>query len=162
MTPNDDPAAQLSAYLDGELTPEERARVDAALAADPQLRRTLASLQAALAATAALPTPQASPALRRAVLAQVAAPTWAERLALLWSPRALLPVGAAAALALAVVLVNRDGALPSESAAAPVADEEALAMATHLELLEDMELAGLERAEDLDVVTHLDELEATP
>lgn len=162
MSSTEEMEAQLTAYLDGELSADERARVDAALAADPALRATLAKLTLALDAVKALPAPEPSAALRRAVLARIDEPTWRERLGAWLGPRALVPVGAAAAIVVAV-LVNRAGVPASDGQAAPVvADEEALAMATHLEVLEDMELAGLERAEDLDVVAHLDELEATP
>ncbi len=154
--------AELTAYLDGELSAEARARVEQALASDASLRARLSQLEAAFGAVKALPEPVVSPQLRRAVLAHVAEPTWRERLAALLSPRRLVPVGAVAAVALAV-WVNRQGPPASDAQATPVvADDEALAMATNLELLEDMELAGLERAEDLDVVTQLQELEATP
>ena len=45
-----DPAERLTAYLDGQLTPEEQAAVEADLAADPRLRAALADLQRADAA----------------------------------------------------------------------------------------------------------------
>lgn len=45
-----DPAERLTAYLDGQLTPDEHAAVDAELATDPRLRAALADLQRADAA----------------------------------------------------------------------------------------------------------------
>ncbi len=47
-----DPAERLTAYLDGQLTPDEHAAVEAELAADPRLRAALADLQRADAALA--------------------------------------------------------------------------------------------------------------
>lgn len=49
--------AQLSAYLDGELSDEDEERVREAIAASPELARRLAELESVDAALAALPTP---------------------------------------------------------------------------------------------------------
>ncbi len=51
---------QLSAYLDGELTPQEAAEVEAWLASDPQAERLLASLRATVEAVHSLPRARAS------------------------------------------------------------------------------------------------------
>ncbi|HPD31519.1 MAG TPA: hypothetical protein PLL20_16125 [Phycisphaerae bacterium] len=51
---------QLSAYLDGELTPQEQAEVEAWLAADPEARRLLAQLRATVEAVQSLPRARAS------------------------------------------------------------------------------------------------------
>ncbi len=51
---------QLSAYLDGELTPHEQAEVEAWLAADPEARRLLAQLRATVEAVQSLPRARAS------------------------------------------------------------------------------------------------------
>ena len=51
---------QLSAYLDGELTPREQAEVEAWLAADPEARRLLAELRATVDAIQSLPRARAS------------------------------------------------------------------------------------------------------
>ncbi len=48
----------LSAYLDGALSPQERARLEARLADDPALRHTLAELRALRAALRDLPPPR--------------------------------------------------------------------------------------------------------
>lgn len=51
---------QLSAYLDGELTPQEQAEVEAWLATDPEARRLLAELRATVDAIQSLPRARAS------------------------------------------------------------------------------------------------------
>jgi len=51
---------QLSAYLDGELMPQERAEVEAWLEADPQARQLLAQLRATVSAVHSLPRARAS------------------------------------------------------------------------------------------------------
>ena len=51
---------QLSAYLDGELTPQEQAEVEAWLATDPEARRLLAELRATVDAVQLLPRARAS------------------------------------------------------------------------------------------------------
>jgi anti-sigma factor RsiW len=53
----------LSAYLDGELSPAERAEVDAHLAACPECAGLLARLRTALQAFASFPEVELSPAL---------------------------------------------------------------------------------------------------
>ena len=50
---------QLSAYLDGELTADERAEVDALIERDPDARAMLADLEASIAAVQSLPRGQA-------------------------------------------------------------------------------------------------------
>src|SRR3954470_14351031 len=47
----------LSAYLDGQVTPSERAAVEAALAADPSVRARATDLRATVALLRALPQP---------------------------------------------------------------------------------------------------------
>lgn len=60
--PEPDPAdAELVAYLDGELDPAAAARVDARLAADPELRRKAAALRKSFALLDYLPKPEPSP-----------------------------------------------------------------------------------------------------
>ncbi|MDD8027372.1 MAG: zf-HC2 domain-containing protein [Acidobacteriota bacterium] len=59
----------LSPYLDGELAPRERAEVDAHLAACPECAGLAARMRAAVAAFAAFPDVDPSPALRRRLLA---------------------------------------------------------------------------------------------
>ena len=58
----------LSAYLDDELPPDERARVDARLAADPAARLTLEQLRAASQAVQSLPHETVGEDLRESIL----------------------------------------------------------------------------------------------
>jgi anti-sigma factor RsiW len=147
----------LTAYLDGELPEAERKALEAALEADPALRATLAQLEGAVAAVKALPDPAASAALRRAVLAQVDGPqTLSERLKAFFTLPRLVPIGGLAAAAVLAVVVSQRGADK------PPADPEQLFVAQNMEMLEDLDLLGLEHPDDLEVVMRLDELEATP
>src|SRR3972149_3134877 len=58
----------LSAYLDDELRPEERARVDARRAADPAARQMLDQLRAASQAMQSLPHETVGQDLRESIL----------------------------------------------------------------------------------------------
>lgn len=140
---------ELTAYIDGELPPEKVRELEAALAKDPQLRSLEQRLRRSIDAVEALPLPQTSPALRRAVLAEIDKPTFWERWLTL--PR-LLPVGLALAAGLTAVVL-----WPREET--PALDEEKLLLAQNLEVVEDLDLVDLGSAEDLDVVAQLHELE---
>ncbi|MDP1822649.1 MAG: zf-HC2 domain-containing protein [Archangium sp.] len=142
---------ELTAYIDGELPPEKVRELEAALAKDPQLRALEQRLRRSIDAVEALPLPQTSPALRRAVLAAIEKPTFWEKWFTL--PR-LLPVGLALAAGLTAVVL-----WPREEA--PALDEEKLLLAQNLEVVEDLDLVDLGSAEDLDVVAQLHELEVT-
>jgi anti-sigma factor RsiW len=146
---------ELTAYIDGELPPERAKAVEAALAADVRLKALEARLRATVQAVKSLPAPQPSEALRRAVLAKVDEPTWRERLARWLSPPRLVPVGLAVAAAVTAVVLWRPGATVAE----PGFDEEALLVAQHLELAEDLDVVGLDSPDDVAVVAQLDELE---
>ena len=69
---------QLSAYLDGELSPDDEARLRAAIAASPELAGRLAELESVDAALAALPVPElpagAKARLRARIAAEAVAP----------------------------------------------------------------------------------------
>ncbi|MFZ5438651.1 MAG: anti-sigma factor family protein [Myxococcota bacterium] len=146
----------LTAYIDGEL-PEARVKeLEAALKADPQLRALEQRLRASIAAVEALPAPQTapSPALRRAVLAAVAEPTWKEKW-LRW-PVLVPAMGVAVAAAVTLVVLPRGGELEGGL------DEEKLLLAQNLDVVEDLDLVGLESADDLDVIADLEQLEKTP
>lgn len=141
----------LTAYIDGELPPERVRALEAALAKDPALRALEQRLRKSVELVEALPLPQSSPALRRAVLAELDKPTFFERWFTL--PR-LLPFGVAMAAGVALLV------WPREEAAG--LDEEKLLLAQNLEVVEDLDLVDLGSAEDLDVVAQLHELEVTP
>lgn len=147
----------LTAYLDGELPPAQVQELEAALAKDPALRALKERLQRAIGAVAALPSPEASPALRRAVLTGAEAPpSLAERVAAFFTLPRLAPLaGVAAAVGVAVVVARRGG---SDNGA----EMEQLALAHDLDVLDDYDVIGLESADDVDVVLNLKELEALP
>lgn len=140
---------ELTAYIDGELPPEKVRELEAALAKDPQLRSLEQRLRRSIDAVEALPLPQTSPALRRAVLAAIDQPSFWEKWFTL--PR-LLPVGLALAAGLTAVVL-----WPREET--PALDEEKLLLAQNLEVVEDLDLVDLGSTEDLDVVAQLHELE---
>lgn len=140
----------LTAYIDGELPPERQRAMEAALAKDPALRSLEQRLRKSVALVEALPLPETSPSLRRAVLAEIGKPTFFERWFTL--PR-LVPLGLAMAAGVALVVWPREEA---------GLDEEKLMLAQNLEVVEDLDLVDLGSAEDLDVVAQLHELEVTP
>lgn len=141
----------LTAYVDGELSMVEAARVRSHLAACAGCRLTEALLRRTMAEVAMLPAYEPSPALRRRVLAEVEAlpRPWSERVRRWLSPGALAPawVALAAAAVVAVVVGQRTAAERRQE----------LAVAENYELLTDYELVGLAPG-DLEVVEHLDQL----
>ena len=151
---------ELTAYIDGELSELDMQRVKGALAADPKLAALEQLLRSTVMAVEALPSPVPSHALRRAVLNGLDTPmTMGERLQKWLRPSRLMPaLGMAAAAALVAVIANQGAQV------GPVheVEEEQLYVAQNLDVLEDLELAGLESVEDLDVIAALDSLEATP
>lgn len=148
--------ADLSAFVDGELDEARAREVAEALDRDPALKALEAQLRRSAALLQALPSPDASPALRAAVLDAVATPTWGERLRGWFTPPRLGLALAASAATVAVWVGTR----PATGGFG--GDEETMVVAQHLELLEDYELMGLDNPADLEVVAALDELEVTP
>ena len=142
----------LTAYIDGELSPEKARALEAAMERDPALRSLEKRLRVSIAAVEELPMPQTSPALRRAVLEAISKPTFFERWFTL--PR-LLPLGLALAAGITLIVWPR-----GEEPGAPL-DEEKLLLAQNLEVVEDLDLVDLGSTEDLDVVAQLHELEVT-
>jgi len=142
---------ELTAYLDGELSVVESARVRTHLASCSECRATEALLRRTVTELAALPAFEPSAALRRRVLAEVEAlpRPWTERMRAWLRPGVLAPAGVALATAAVVAVVAGQRA---------VADRTELAVAEHYELLSDYEVVGLSQ-DDLDVVEHLDELQ---
>ena len=97
----------LTAYVDGELSVVEAARVRSHLAACSGCRQTEALLRRTMAEVAMLPAYEPSPALRRRVLAEIEAlpRPWSERMRRWLSPGALAPAGVALAAAAVVAVV---------------------------------------------------------
>lgn len=143
---------ELTAYLDGELSDVEAARVRGHLTSCPDCRTTEALLRRTVTALAALPGYEPSAALRRRVLAEVEAlpRPWPERLGHWFRPGALAPAGVALAAAAVVVVVAGQRTVAERRTE--------LAVAEHYELLSDYEVVGL-GSEDLEVVEHLDQLQ---
>ncbi len=156
MSEDVDLEAELTAYVDGELSELDAKRVEAALAADPALAAKEQQLRAVVAAVEALPAPEPSQALRRAVLNGLdQAPTIGERLAAWLTPARWMPAAGLAAAAVAVVVLTRgEPGTPLNGA-----DDEQLYVATNMEVLEDLDLAGLESPDDLEVIAQLNSLE---
>jgi anti-sigma factor RsiW len=143
----------LTAYLDGELSVVEAARVRTHLISCADCRATEALLRVTVTQLAALPAFEPSAGLRRRVLAEVEAlpRPWRSRIAEWFRPGLLAPAGVAVATALVVAVVAGHKVAAERRAE--------LAVAEHYDLLTDYEVVGLSR-DDLDVVEHLDELQA--
>jgi len=146
---------ELTAYLDGELSVVEAARVRTHLASCADCRATEALLRRTVTELAALPAFEPSSGLRRRVLAEVEAlpRPWPERLRAWLRPSLLAPAGVAVVTAVVVAVVAGQRVVAER---AELRTE--LAVGEHYELLSDYEVVGLSR-EDLDVVEHLDELQ---
>ena len=142
----------LTAYIDGELSPEKVRELETALAKDPALRSLEQRLRKSIEVVEALPLPETSPALRRAVLNAIAEPTFLQKWFTL--PR-LIPLGLTLAAGLTAIVMWPRAGLEEM-------DEDKLLLAQNLDVVEDLDLVDLGSPEDLDVVTQLNELEVTP
>ncbi|NBD07786.1 MULTISPECIES: anti-sigma factor [Corallococcus] len=148
----------LTAYVDGELPPPHRARVEAHLGTCAACQGTERLLRVTVARMAELPAFTPSPSARRELLARVDAlpPTWRERLAHLLKPGVLVPsAGLATAAVLALLVAGRARV---EAPGLEEWDAGALEVAANLELVEDYEVLGLDSSDDLEVVENLHEL----
>jgi anti-sigma factor RsiW len=154
---------ELTAYVDGELTPTEAAAVRTHLAGCGDCRSTEALLRRTLETLRTLPDFEPSRDLRRRVLTGVdrVPPLLGERLRALFRPAVFVPsaVGLVAAGVVAVLLVGpgRRPVLPPE-----LRDPSALDVAMNFDLVSDYEVLGMDSPDDLDVVAHLQELEGRP
>lgn len=119
MTLSDDQRERLSAYLDDEVTPQDRAKIEAWLASDPAARAELESLRRVSRAVGALPRAAAGMDLADRVISQV------EREALLThreKPRSrpirgwLVGLSTAAMVLIAATIALRSGARVTENA----------------------------------------------
>jgi anti-sigma factor RsiW len=158
MSTQDELAENLTAYIDGELSELEARRVEEALKSDPTLAALERKLRVMVAAVEKMEAPAPSMALRRAVLSQLDEPgPWGRLLAMFTLPRLVPAVGLAAAALVSLVLLRG-----KDVEKAPVADAETLFLAQNMDVVEDLDVLGLENPEDLEVVENLHELEATP
>ncbi len=126
----------LSAYIDSELTPADRARVEAALQAQPALRRRLAELQMTVDLMAQM---EPMPVPRAFVLSEAQVQPHRERRRITLWQRLLPAATAVAAIALALVLgLDFGGVVAPASqpqiAFAPAVVEEAPASSTEAEV----------------------------
>jgi len=156
----------LTAYLDRELPPLRVRQLEDHLPGCEGCAGTLELLRSAVRALEAMPAFAPSAQLRRDVLHRISAepaPLW-DRLRGLFRPQVLVPaLSAAALLAVAVVATQvsrgRDGGADGPLM---VADASELELLQNMDLVEDLDVLGLESPEDLEVVEHLDELEGQP
>jgi anti-sigma factor RsiW len=154
---------ELTAYVDGELSPAEVAAVQTHLHRCASCRSTEALLRRTVETLAALPAFEPSRDLRRRVLTGVdgaPAAALAARVRALLRPLVLVPsaAGLIAAAAVAVLLVG-----PGRRALPPgFEDPAALGVAMNFEVVDNYEVLGLDGPDDLEVVTHLQELEGRP
>ena len=111
MSTSPHPRAQLSAYLDGALSPAERSAVDGHLASCDDCRARLGELRATASLIASLPSPVPS---RRLVPRTAAVPAWLAPLRTL----STLASGIAVFLFIATALLANIGPLASASATA--------------------------------------------
>ncbi len=81
MNPSPEQLEQLSAYLDGELPPPERAMVERLLAGDAELRRELDAMRRAVEAVRSLPRERAPAGLAAGVASRIGQPLYRERVA---------------------------------------------------------------------------------
>ena len=154
MKTRDEILESLTAYIDGELNEAEAGEIQTALNADPQLRALEQQLRGSISATKQLTHLEPSTHLRRAVLQRVATPA-TSRWQSLFRWQLAVPLSFATAAALAVVL------LPGRKEP-PAFDAETFYVAQNMELIEDLDLIGLEQAEDIEIVENLNALEGQP
>ncbi|HEY8209063.1 MAG TPA: zf-HC2 domain-containing protein [Myxococcaceae bacterium] len=156
----------LTAYMDRELPPLRVRQLEEHLPDCGSCAGTLALLRRTMSALEAMPAFAPSPQLRRAVLTRISQEpaSLMDRLRGLLRPQVLVPALSAAALLAVGVAATQLARRHETSLDAPlmVADATELELAQNLDLVEDLDVVGLESPEDLEVVEHLDELEGQP
>ncbi len=146
---------ELTAYIDGELSEQDRREVEAQLARDPKLKALETKLRQTVTLMKTLAAPAPSAALKAGVLGRLddgVAPAKASWFSL---PR-LVPVMALAAAALLFVVLRGRDEMPA------IVEEDQVLLAQNMELVEDLDLVGLASAEDVEVIELLKELEVKP
>ena len=147
----------LTAYLDGELSPSRREEVSRHLSACSACHQVEAGLRRAVEHLATLPAFEPSAALRRAVLNRLdEEPTGLlVRLRAWFRPVVLVPSLGLLAAVVAVVVASPGPRLE-------LSDASQLELAANMEVVEDLELLGVDDLADLEVVEQLHELEVMP
>lgn len=153
----------LTAYVDRELSPQRHKQVEAHLETCGSCKATQALLQTTIAQLALLPAFEPSVGIRRSVLNRIDEPAGVmDRVRDFLRPAVLVPsFGLAAAGVVAVALSVHHGHHRGHGADL-LADPEGIELAENMEVVEDLEVVGVTSAEDLEVVKHLQELEAMP
>jgi anti-sigma factor RsiW len=149
----------LTAYVDGELSALRERQLALHLGTCDECRPTEALLRKTVAGLGTLPAFEPSAQMRRAVLHRIdEAPSLAERFRAAVFPSFLMPaLGLGAAAAVAVVLHS----VSANRATSPLEPGQ-IELAANYELVTDYDVLGLDSPEDLEVVQHLQELEAEP
>jgi len=146
----------LTAYVDGELNELDKKRFEERLKAEPELAAMEQLLRSTVKQVSALPMPAVSQQLRRNVLNRIDEPAGAgEKLRAWFSGWRLLPAVGLAAAAAITFMVTR----PKHD---KFIDPEQIELAQNFEVLENMDVLGLDSPDDLEVVARLDELEVKP
>lgn len=154
---------ELTASLDRELSEDRERQLQLHLPGCAACSATLPLLRDTLSSLAALPALESSSAQRSAVLTRIAALPPRRRWA--WPSGLARPAGWVPALGMAAVVALAIWVLRPDSQPGPgglLLEPERLELAANLEVLEDLEVLGLESAEDLEVIMRLEELEGTP
>lgn len=113
---------RLSAYLEGDVSPREAARIESALEKSSELREELRGLQATVSLLRGLPRPDSPPALTERVMERVRAGEgtpvrWRDRLHRALEPTFAVPLVASAAALLVFVGTPTGRLLEAETAA---------------------------------------------
>lgn len=157
----------LTAYVDRELPPLKVHQLEGHLPGCEGCTRTLELLQRTVRALEEMPAFAPSAQLRRDVLNRISrepASLW-DRLRAFLRPQVLVPALSAAALlavAVAAVQVARRQEPALQDGPLMVADASELELLQNMDLVDDLDVLGLESPEDLEVVDRLQELEGQP
>jgi len=155
--------SELTAYVDGELSPQLTTAVRAHLAGCAACRSTEALLRGTVATLDALPAFEPSVGLRHSVMERLDAPpsTLGERLRRWLPPSVFLPSAAVLVSAVVVAVLLTSGSL-GHRLPAELRDSQALDVAMNYDVLRDYDVLGVDNPDDVEVVAQLDRLEGGP
>jgi anti-sigma factor RsiW len=149
----------LTAYLDHELSSAQVERLQSHLATCNECRATLALLQTATARLKELPPIEPSVGMRRMLLNRLSNERQQRSVFERWRGVWLLPILGGSAAAIIALGITQHAA---QGTMLQMAEPGGIELAANFEVVRDMDVLGLERPEDFEVIEHLDELEATP